>query len=341
MGKFCGSIFTDAELARRLLHVRFDRKSHHVVERPHYDSGNARVLASLDLPLPASLWNTVAGRCLSSRDRMHISTQNLSRLVRPDSIITVHDIFYHTLPRTASDRLLARWLYAGLSRAGQILADSQATADEVSAMLGRRCPPIEVVYLFVETPEAPPFLAKGDYFLHVSSEEPRKNFDMVLKAFALLKSRSGNRDLRLIKVGKPYSPQARLRHESLASELGIRDSLEFRQGIDDVELGQLYAGALASFFPSSAEGFGYPLLESLSQGTEVIAGDIPVLRELGGDCVTYVSPHDPVAMADAASAYLSGTSTARRIQLQEQARRFSRARFIETTARVYKSIWNI
>ncbi len=340
VGHFCSSLFSEPSLAAQLLHVRLDRKNHQVVERNGYDCGTANVLGSFRASLPASLWNPVAGRCLATQKQLHLSTQNLSRLARPDCLLTVHDLFYRTCPRNATDPWLAHWLYTGMSRAGHIAVDSQATADDVSALLGHRCPPIDVIYLFVDVPEMSP-CPKGDYFLHVSSEEPRKNFDTVLRAFAILKSRPGNRDLRLIKVGKAASLNARKRHEALATELGIRASIEFRQGIDNAELAKLYAGALATFFPSSAEGFGYPLLESLAQGTEVIAGDIPVLKELGSDHVTYVDPKDPGAMADAAAAYLQGTDTARRECLQNQARNFSRQRFIAGTTRLYQRLWGI
>lgn len=340
VGRYCGSLFSDRDLAARLRHVRLDRKAGAVVERFGYDQGDGRILGGASSRLPASLWNGWAGRCLAGRPRMHLTTQNLSRLAQPDSLVTVHDLFYRTLPRSGTDPWLGRWLYGGLGRAGHLVADSVATAQELDQLLGKRCPPKEVVYLFVEVPEVPHAVPEEPpYLLHVSSEEPRKNFDVALRAFALLKERPGNRDLRLIKVGRAYSAAARAEHERLAVELGVRDHLEFREGVGNLELERLYAGARALLFPSSAEGFGYPLLEALAQGCGVVAGDIPVLRELGGECVDYVPCRDAEAMADAAAVHLAGWDDARREAFRERARLFSRARFVREMNALYTKLW--
>ena len=342
MGRYCASLFSDEDLAKQLLHVRLDRKAGGVFERNAYDTGEPKILKHLKFPVPASLWNGLAGRSLKGRRRMHLTTQNLSMLAEPDSLVTVHDLFYRTLPRNGSDPLLGRWLYSGLSRAGSIVADSQATASELGNLLGSRCPPLEVVYLFVDVPTLLP--QKQDavpYLIHVSSEEPRKNFDVVLQAFAILKSRPGNESLRLIKVGRAYASQARAAHEKLASELGVAQWLEFREGVGNTELERLYASAEVSIFPSSAEGFGYPLLESLAQGTPVVAGDIPVLRELGGDCVDYVPCRDPLAIADAAGVHFGAGNDATRELLCNRARLFSRDRFVSTMSQVYSRLWSV
>ncbi len=44
---------------------------------------------------------------------------------------------------------------------------------------------------------------------------------------------------------------------------------------------------------SRAEGYGLPLVEAMSLGTPVIASDIPIFREVGGDAVAYVHPDSP------------------------------------------------
>ena len=50
--------------------------------------------------------------------------------------------------------------------------------------------------------------------------------------------------------------------------------------------------------PSLYEGFGIPVLEAMSQGTPVIASDIPSLREVAGDAAIYFNPQDIDDLAD-------------------------------------------
>jgi glycosyltransferase involved in cell wall biosynthesis len=44
--------------------------------------------------------------------------------------------------------------------------------------------------------------------------------------------------------------------------------------------------------PSFVEGFGLPIIEALSLGCPVIASDLPVFREIGGQIPTFVDPLD-------------------------------------------------
>ena len=59
----------------------------------------------------------------------------------------------------------------------------------------------------------------------------------------------------------------------------------------DVELNQLYGTSQVTLVTSKGEGFGLPLIEALSQGSKVVARDIPVFREIGQQSVIFFDSH--------------------------------------------------
>ena len=130
-------------------------------------------------------------------------------------------------------------------------------------------------------PDAPP------YVLFVGALEPRKAPDVLVAAHALARARGLAAELWIAGEGR-LGP-------ALAGP-GVR-----RLGhVGDDRLAGLYRGALALVLASHLEGFGLPPVEALAAGTPVIAGDLPVLREvLSDDGALFVAPGDAAALAAA------------------------------------------
>ena len=77
-------------------------------------------------------------------------------------------------------------------------------------------------------------------------------------------------------------------------ESGPKDENIIKIGfVDQHDLPALYQKASLFVMPSLYEGFGMPILEALASGCSVIASDIPILRETGGDAITYAQPKSP------------------------------------------------
>jgi glycosyltransferase involved in cell wall biosynthesis len=78
--------------------------------------------------------------------------------------------------------------------------------------------------------------------------------------------------------------------------------LVFHDGATDEEYARELADATALVTASRAEGFGIPLVEAMRLGTPVIASDIPIFREIGGEAASYFALDDADAAARAIAA---------------------------------------
>jgi glycosyltransferase involved in cell wall biosynthesis len=149
----------------------------------------------------------------------------------------------------------------------------------------------------------PPFL------LHVGSLIPRKNPEFLLRLVAAV--RKERPDLELVQVGQVGSAFSSAQ-ERLVDELGQRQHLRRLSGLTRAELAALYRRARAVLLPSTAEGFGLPITEALSCGAPVVASDLPVLREVGGEAVEYCPVSELGAWRVAVLGELSAPSESRR-----------------------------
>ena len=123
----------------------------------------------------------------------------------------------------------------------------------------------------------------------------------------------------------------------VVAETGMEQWVDLRGWVDDEELADLQRRARAAAFPTLAEGFGLPVLEAMSLGLPVLASDLPVLREVGGDAALWFDPLDLESIADAlrtaatSPVVLSGLSSAG----LERARLFSWERVARETLEVF------
>lgn len=149
----------------------------------------------------------------------------------------------------------------------------------------------------------------GSYVLALGGIEPRKGSIDLLDAFALLRERRP--DLRLVFGGgetlfdyRPY----REAFDARAAELGIEPMI--LGVVEEAGLAPLVAAAAALAFVSTKEGFGLAAMEALAAGVPVVARDLPVLREVFGETVTYAT--SPSSIAEALDEALDGEAPAAR-----------------------------
>jgi len=136
---------------------------------------------------------------------------------------------------------------------------------------------------------------KKRYFIVVGSIEPRKNHITLINAFHIYRSCGGEWDL--VVVGRT-SGQASNIVDTILNSKYFGSELFWLNDVSDRGLAHLYKEASAAIIPSFAEGFGLPLIEALHYGKPVIASDMPVFREIGGDSINYFTVDSAERLAE-------------------------------------------
>jgi glycosyltransferase involved in cell wall biosynthesis len=172
-----------------------------------------------------------------------------------------------------------------------VFAISRYTADDVAETLRIPRERVQVAYPGVEDrfrPEGERRNLGAPYVLGVSTIEPRKNLDVLLEAFALVRARRP--ELVLAIAGPSGWGAGKGPHGE-----GVR-WLDF---VPDSDLPALYRGAAVSVYPSRFEGFGIPIVESMACGTPVVSSAHPTLDEASGEAALRADPSSPEAFVDA------------------------------------------
>lgn len=146
-----------------------------------------------------------------------------------------------------------------------------------------------------------PQLAGLNYFVVVSTVEPRKNHELLFHVWQMLVARMGHQAPHLIVVGAMG-----YRSEAIVTRMGqdplLWSRIHFVSGLSSPALAALVLGATAMLSPSFAEGFGMPVLEATALGIPTLASDIAAHREIGGTDVRLLAEDDENAWAEAIAA---------------------------------------
>jgi len=132
-------------------------------------------------------------------------------------------------------------------------------------------------------------------YLIVSTVEPRKNHEYLLDVFDQLWEQDTLVSLCIAgRIG--WKVEAVMERIQNHPQNNIR--LYLWSDLNDEEILYCYTNAKMLLFPSIVEGFGLPIVESLSNGLPVLASDTPIHREVGGDQVGYFDLEDTTTLRD-------------------------------------------
>jgi glycosyltransferase involved in cell wall biosynthesis len=239
-------------------------------------------------------------------------------------VFVVYDLLPALRPDCFPDAVPAtyrEWLQDITSDADGLVCISRTVADELTEWLHShhvfRTRPLHIGYFHLgadlaaslptegigaEGPRILESVGSRPTFLMVGTVEPRKGHALALEGVEALWDRGV--DVGLVVVGKEgwesRHVTTRLRTHG---ERGRR--LHWVERASDELLLRLYEKSAALLAASEGEGFGLPLVEAAQHGLPIIARDIPVFREVGGDHAYYFSAETPAELAGALSHWLT------------------------------------
>lgn len=229
------------------------------------------------------------------------------------TVVTVHDLAYKYFPQHFPKRDVLELNLLGdfaIQNADRLIAVSASTKRDILRWYPSvKEEHITVVYhgfdaeIFAvernleEEHRVKQFLGiDGEYILYTGAIQPRKNLEVLIEAFTLLKDRGDAKNLKLVLAGGD-AWLSDLVHTKVA-ESPFRDDILMPGQIAFGDLGHLMRGASVYVFPSLYEGFGIPVLEALASRVPVIVADNSSLREVGGNAVEYFNASDVEALAE-------------------------------------------
>ncbi|AUH71044.1 glycosyltransferase family 4 protein [Legionella sainthelensi] len=153
------------------------------------------------------------------------------------------------------------------------------------------------------------------YFVVLSTIEGRKNHLLLLHIWRYFVERLASATPKLVLIGKRGWRCGQVL-DLLDHCKQIKPFIVEEPSCSDQKLITYIHHAQALLFPTFTEGYGLPLIEALSNGTPVIASDIPVFREIAGDIPEYIHPLDTLKWMEMIEAYSKQDNFMRVSQLE-------------------------
>lgn len=291
--------------------------------------------------------------CFTRYDLMHIP-HNFEYVYCPDKcVVTLHDALFMKMQEKAFEHEKMKQIVPPfMRRCKHIITCSEASKRDIVETMNISPERISVIYWGIKHEIFYPqknkdkinellkdrLLISAPYFLSVSCNAERKRTDVLVKSYiALLKNQPVCHDLVLVWGNPPQSLLDEIQNS------GVATRIHFLKNITDSDLALLYNGATAMFFPSSYEGFGLPLLESMACGTPVVTCRNSSLDEIAGNAAIYLSEPLADSLVEVMNCLEQGEMDIKSIVKSgiERAAQFNWEKTAEETVQVYSKMLNL
>ena len=284
VGKYAYDLYTLMAPESRIVQFIFNNKFQDPLYKSPYRGLENSVLNYLFSDLIYKSGIKAINNC---DDIIHITSQTIKPMFKSKyMVVTIHDIIAFTenindlssvekLRRIGMRKYIDEYL-----KYDNIITISDSVKHEISTRFNINESKISVISPYISDNFYP--LNRKDELrkelglplnkklvLSVSSDQPRKNLSMVRE----LMDRLGE-EYQLVRIGVP-----------------VGNSITFTD-VDAEKINKIYGACDILFFPTLAEGFGYPVVEAFKTGLPVLSSDIDVIREVSDGAALLVNPKD-------------------------------------------------
>ena len=242
-------------------------------------------------------------------DILHIHAIGPALLVPYAKILGMKVIFTHHGPDYDRDKwgFAAKTMLKLGERMGCMFANEVIVISDVIRNLIKRkynrVNHVHLIYNGVSQPEICDYpgyfeelgIEKGKYILGMCRFVPEKNLHHLIEAYAKVKEKNPNTDIKLVLAGDTDFEDDYSRN---LKEMARKNGVVLTGFIKGRKLHSLLTNCLCYCLPSSHEGLPIALLEAMSYGVKVIVSDIPANLEVRLDEDDYFHVEDVDALAD-------------------------------------------
>jgi glycosyltransferase involved in cell wall biosynthesis len=178
---------------------------------------------------------------------------------------------------------------------------------------------------------------KKDYILMVGSIEPRKNHQLLIRAYNALPGLIRKKFDLILGGGSGWLNTDIF---ELVKNLRIQDQVRFLGYIPDADLPAIINAATVFAYPSFYEGFGLPVLEAMACGTPVITSNVSSLPEIVENAGIMIDPSSMDELRERLIEVLKNDSLRENLRRKglEQAKKFSWRDTAKRTLEIYEQL---
>ncbi|MEC5157992.1 glycosyltransferase family 4 protein [Chryseobacterium sp. MP_3.2] len=281
--------------------------------------------------------------------------EKLQKHTELKKVVTVHDLIPFLFPHLNSDKNLMEEIFESIGSDGFVICVSESTKKDLLKLVPFINP--AHVYVSLLAASAEKFFVCEDeanlkklqlkynlperYFLGLSTLEPRKNIDHVIKSFVQTITENNIDDLSLVLVGSNGWDYDNI-FKAYENCEKLKCKIIFTGRIPDDELATVYSNAEAFFYMSFYEGFGLPVLEAMQCGVPVVVSDNSSLPEVVGDSGILLDAKDEFGLRKTMLDLYQNEALRRELSEKslKRAKQFSWEKTVNTHLTIYKHILN-